>query len=181
MKRISAIFLFLFISSSTSYASLIGNEMTANWTYAPFNTTDLRTFTVGQGVEVNGWASEFIVDVQSSKIIVDNVTGPGSGLANGVTWTFTVIDWGGTLGSITGASVNTNYTGWSGSFLTFDPNSVTISFGGDVDYGSYTTDIFEINVSSATSAVPIPSAVWLFFSGLLGLLTMSKMNSKTDV
>lgn len=180
MKKFSAIFLFFLILPLSSYASLIGTQMTANWIYAPFNTTDPRTFTVGQGIEVSGWASEFTVDVQSSKIIVDNVMGPGNGLANGVTWVFTVTDWGGTTGSITGVSVNTNYTGWSESFLSFNPNSITVSFG-DVSYGSYTTDIFEINVSSATSVVPIPSAVWLFFSGLLGLFTMSKMNSKTDV
>lgn len=180
MKKISATFLFLLISPSISYASLVGTQMTANWIYAPFNTTDLRTFTVGQGIEVSGWAGDFTVDAQSSKIIVDNVTGPGTGLASGVSWVFTVTDWGGTPGSITDVSVNTNYTGWSESFLSFNPNSITVSFG-DVSYGSYTTDVFEINVSTAASIVPIPSAIWLLFSGLVGLFAICKKNSKGNI
>ena len=74
-------------------------------------------------------------------------------------------------GEIIDASVTTNYTGWSDTFLNFGPHSVSVNFQNFVSLDG-TNDIFEINITA--QHVPIPGSVWLLGSGLLGLVGIAR-------
>jgi len=165
MKNLfSALFSLLF--ASTAQASLVGDEMTATWIVQPYIFESVNFLGGGTAVD---WIPEVMVKAEADRIIVDNVTGPATGLVAGVTWSFTGIDWNGGPGGITHVTVNTNYIGWDNSFLSFDTDSITVNFLNDVETGEFTGDLFELHINDAPAPVPLPAALPLFLTGLAAL------------
>jgi hypothetical protein len=80
---------------------------------------------------------------------------------------------GSTLGvSVTGADTSTTYSGYS--FTHTATNTLTdFVFGGTVTSGTFFIDDVSIEVVPP-SAVPVPAAVWLFGTALIGFVGMSR-------
>lgn len=171
MNRSIAALLGVWMSLNTVHASLIGDEITATWSYEFFNQSVLLT----GGSGPVSWVSEVVIEAQADKIIVDNITGPGDGLAAGVVWSFTGIDWNGTPGGILGVTANTNYVGWDSSFLSFGTDSITVSFLTDVVTGPFTNDLFELQITGAPTPVPLPATLPLFLMGFTALASAGRI------
>ena len=154
----------LLIFASQTHATLLGDEVMANWTFEDFSQS--HTFTVIDGIELNGsWGlAEGILDVQDSTIVVDMVL--SSGFSAGVMWDFLDLDWVKSPGKIIDVSVSTNYVGWSDTFVSFGPDSISVNFQREVSF-DVDSDIF--NIAITTKHVPEPSVLALLVSGLVGM------------
>lgn len=69
--------LLLVLFSFNSSATLLGDEMTANWTYLPNVYFDTNTFVAADGVDLDGEFSSHSLDVTDTSIIVDALYGFG--------------------------------------------------------------------------------------------------------
>lgn len=149
-------------------ASLIGDEVTATWTVMRNGFIDVNTFVASDGIDLLGdWALGHNLDVLDSAIEVDFPF--ATGLGPGVLWEFTSLDWVGMDGSIANVTVDTNYVGWSDSFLSFGPNSISIDFSNRVQFPQ--SDLFRINITAEhVSALPEPSSLSLLLIGLAGTI-----------
>ncbi|MEM9478335.1 MAG: hypothetical protein AAGA58_01595 [Verrucomicrobiota bacterium] len=122
--------LFWAVSLNSAHSgSLIGDEMTATWRFNQFG--DINTFTVTNAVELQGdFGATGTLDVgQNSFLITLLFT---SGIGAGVIWEFTDLDFSDPNLVVSGFSVDTNYVGWSDSFVSFSDDSVTVNFGNSV-------------------------------------------------
>lgn len=64
----------------------------------------------------------------------------------------------------------------SANSITFDTDAVQGKFGRGIDATSWYSDFAEANILSVNivSTVPVPAAVWLFGSGLIGLVGLAR-------
>ena len=151
-----------------SFASLIGDDIQANWTFGSF--FDNNSFVAADGIDlIEGWATGNDLDVRDSSIVVD--IGSASGLATGLNWHFSDLEWIGTPSTIASVSVTTNYLGWSDSFVTFGADFVNVNFASGVVFNS-ASDTFEIAINwrpTTPTTVPEPATLTLLGLGLLGV------------
>ncbi len=101
----------------------------------------------------------------------DAVSGDDFGVGVDGTTNFTfsagdLISW---TGALTVAGIDLNDLNESGLPITFNSNN----YGGAAN----TLDL-NLNIGQPISNVPVPAAVWLFGSGLIGLIGMKKKSSK---
>ncbi len=158
--------LIMYVISTNTYSSLLGNEMTATWST---NTgyIDVNTFVVTENVElINDWGFGNYLDTGPSSISV--VIGFNGGINAGVSWLFSDMDFSDSDNGIINVVVNTNYLGWSDSFVTFGADYVEIDFLNEVTF-LFEPNHFEIELITDASPVPLPSALLLFISGLITL------------
>ena len=168
-KAISSVLIFISLLGihSAAQATLIGDEVTANWTFTPNNFFQTNTFTVTDAVELPGtFGLDSTLDITADSIIVDVSV---FGIGTGVTWDFLDLNdsGGGVLESI---FVSTNYSGYLINNATFNNDSVHIFFSQAVVVPS--SGFFEINLffaNSDTVPVPEPSTLALLSLGLLGV------------
>jgi hypothetical protein len=175
--------IFTLFSPTGAQASLIGDEINGCW-FTPGSCTsgfgagiffDQWAATVGPGVEFTGTGSL----VTSADFTANSLT---------VTWTpvatstltasnevaFFDLDWIGVEGgSITGIEiVETDQLVILSSSFGPDWFRIQIQSDGVITGGTETS--FTANILTTHSAVPIPATVWLFGSGLLGLVGMAR-------
>jgi len=81
---------------------------------------------------------------------------------------------GGTLGvSVTGVNTSSNYSMYS--FTHTATRTLTdFIFGGVVTEGTFFIDDVSIQAIQPPSAVPVPAAIWLFGTALIGLVGFGK-------
>lgn len=176
MKKIlSALVLLAFCSSAS--ASVV--EVLINEQLPPDGTAQYDLD--GDGVDDIGLAEDCCRD--------ETLWINGSGHATQWQWAFVqvgdVID--GTLDWVSGVMDYTDYLDVGESYVAaFDTTSgafygyMTILFDGtDTWLQSYHFEDSGAAITVAASAVPVPAAVWLFGSGLLGLAGMSKRKKTT--
>lgn len=149
-----------------AHAGLMGTDMVATWSFPP-SYSDINSFTVGSGLELDGgWGLGHSLDVRDDRIVVG--MSRSIGLASGVKWTFSDIDF-----ALSNVRVNTNYQGWQDSFLNFGSDFININFLNDVRFDSASA-YFEMLVSGPNSDNPAevsePSALGLMLLALALLL-----------
>ena len=174
-----AIFLGFTSMSLSTQASLIGDEVQADWNYVDYSQTSI--FTAGVGIDVDPFGLGATLDVGANTISIDLTTDWSSGIAPiwaGVMWDFTSLD--STQGDIVGVTVDTNYVGWLDSYLSFTANSISIEF---LNNGSYdaSNDIFQLtlvyannsdgssNSTPPSASVPEAGTLAMLAIGLLGV------------
>jgi len=68
------------------------------------------------------------------------------------------------------------------SLLTpFANQNIRISFEEEDDSGFFSASLDNVSFTTNVSPVPVPAAVWLFGSGLIGLIGMKKKSSKVSI
>ena len=158
--------LFFMMLCIDSHATLIGDEMTADWTYPVSGYHDTNTFVASSGIDLIEDFANSNLDVTENSIIVDILGLNVVGLASSVQWDFLGID--ASDGDIVDVIVNTNYLGWSDTFLSFDAHNIHVNFLNSVSFSS-ADDIFELIVVTANTSVPEPSSILLLGLGLAGI------------
>lgn len=167
-------------SSLNANASLIGQNITADWLF-PNNATvyATQTVTVGAGPEIvcagggvgTGLCTGFIVgasiDIGADSITLDVNSGNNSWTANAFNgYRFSDLSLGGTWTSDT---LSTNMAGLDASRISFDGSALYVNMQGlPANAGDY----FTITLNSGT--VPEPSTVSLFGLSIAGLAFMRK-------
>ena len=111
------------------------------------------------------------VNVEASSILMD--FGPEGGysgpIENDHFIYFRDLDWIGDSRVITGLTFDTNLIGMDANRISFTSDSVTVKHADIEWYGGEF-----LNIYLETTQVPIPAAIWLFCSGLLGLIGISR-------
>jgi hypothetical protein len=74
-------------------------------------------------------------------------------------------------GKITGLTIDTNISGWASTLAVFGEDFVTLNWGG---LGFTADTYFDVALVTNHSAVPIPAAVWLFGTALIGLVGFNR-------
>lgn len=154
------------------HAGLIGDEINAVWTFAPFY-TDNNTFVAGDGVDlVASWGLSGDLDVKDLSIEV--LFDFNGGVGKGVNWLFQDLDI-----EILDARVATNYIGWDDSFFQFGSGFASVNFLQDTDF-RFNDNYFEIffDVENVTN-VPLPGSLALLVLGL-GSLASRAGRKKTN-
>jgi hypothetical protein len=75
--------------------------------------------------------------------------------------------------TLTGSALVGGGGTWTGTIVSAG-NMSSLSFFDGIQY----TEIFNITVTSTAAVVPVPAAVWLFGSGLLGLMGVTRRKKK---
>jgi len=164
-----------FAFCQSSYASLIGDSVDMSYNL------DLQTLQVKPGVVVvagNADRQVFVttnqldmlgVDVEASSILIDFVLEVGftaGSSFNGVI--VSDLDFGVPPERIIGVNVTSSF-GFDPSRVTFGDDFVEVNFLGlNILNGS------TIGIDLQTAVVPIPAAIWLFGSGLIGLIGIAR-------
>lgn len=174
---ISCIFglLSTFAFCQSSHASLIGDFVDMSYNL------DTQTVQAHTGVEVVAGDADrrvfetttnlviFGVDVEASSILIDFVLDVGftaGSFFNGPV--VSDLDFGVPPERIVGVTVNSNF-GFDPSRVTFGDDFVEVNF-----LGLTILDGSTIAIDLQTAVVPIPAAVWLFGSGLIGLIGVAR-------
>jgi len=166
-------------------ALLEGN--TVRWTYIyPEQGTisDTRDVVVGAGTEITNWHDYFSVNFSDTNIYIpytwpdwydiswDDVSFNGFGVS----------DLNGTIPDITSVTVNplTNLVGLDASRIAFDANNIYVNWHG-LPFDSRT--IVSLDITGAQRVpdglnTPLPAAVWLLGSGLIGLIGIRRRLNK---
>jgi len=157
----------VFMLPNAVHASLVGTTVSCTNVDA-FISCAPSSATVGAGSEftissgTQGWSA----DLDASSILIARVGGPGTisdptprRIQFGDLFTAPV--------EITGFTLTTVGSNLSSSAITFDAHSVTVNFAS-------TSWAEGSSASIALETVPIPAAVWLFGSGLIGLVGVAR-------
>ena len=190
MKKIILTGLLLLPFTQTSQAALLGSQLSVEAIFQSTPTSTINTIgflttatVTDPGVEFPSLAAldvpgdtvtliDVSIDVGDDFIEIDYAnsspfTLTASGFQNSLVFTF---DSAAAI-TFTGAIIDTNVTtlGLAENDITFLGNKLSINFE---SLSFNTSTIARINLVSegGVSPVPIPSAAWLFVSGLLGLL-----------
>ena len=161
--------------SPSANASLIGDYVTAQHVFP--NTSGLFPL-FGTTVETGpadilcafiGGCSSYSIDVEANSIqIIHTADWNTSADFNGVFIDSLNDSSGNTL---TGVTVDTDIGNWDSAMLSFDGDSIWINL---ID--PYVSQLGQGNITLTLEfgVVPIPASVWLFGSGLLGLVGMAR-------
>ena len=196
MKKIICTSFLFFVSTGSSQAALIGSELSLETTFQSTPTSAVETIgflttaiVADPGIEFSSLASTEVINPPLGLQVIDVSIDAGnnfidinfsnsspfssfsSAYQNGYLFTFdsaSAID-------ITGASIDSNVTtlGLTANDLVFTGNQLFVN----VEGLSFNTSTFaRINLTSegGISAVPLPSAVWLMGSGLIGLAGIAR-------
>ena len=155
-----------FASMDVDGVTYTGSKPTAIGTEAFYATTSIATFQFGFFGPVAVYTAEF-----------DDVpNGPFAGVSGDLTGTTLTLDmsswtafWNGTAFNQGAAGVTTTTDG-AGNF--------TAAWTALVVGGAFDGQIGAWNVTGTASAVPVPAAVWLFGSGLVGLVGVARRRRK---
>jgi hypothetical protein len=174
-KAFSCLFLLLPMSSG---ASLIGDDVLITrltdgeqsgdgiccgpfWVTVEAGTGDKTSLSYGDNL---------FVDVEANSILIDFGPNGGSGGDGDRVIVIDDLDWAGEPSRIiTGYSVDTDLSGFSGGEIAFIDHRVEIQIGSLMWSGGQFLDI-----GLETSIIPIPAAIYLFGSGLLGLAGIAR-------
>ena len=157
--------------SKITNASLIGDTIDAG-IYAYDGTRILgygldEPFIVAAGIsDQKQYSDIFLLNVEANGFYIDYILDCPPTSTCGWSAEFRIFDLNFRDG-INGVSVESNAAGWNDSFLTFTDNSVTLHWNA-ISWDSDT--YFDVTLSS----VPLPPAVWLLSSGLLGLIGVAR-------
>lgn len=116
----------------------------------------------------NGWSGSPFATGNSLVVGATTAAGFGGG------------SWGSNFGGAAGwgPGFNNTMTGLNGgmkmSFLAIDPNSQDLAPIATTFAGTWSVNAAAGTLNYTVSAVPVPAAVWLFGSGLLGLVGISR-------
>ena len=111
-------------------------------------------------------------------ILIDGTDLGSNPLGHGsLQWQFTDLDWVGTSGVISGLSL-VREVGLVVSSFTFGPDSILIATDPYLQ-SDLAGNVFSASFDIQTSHVPLPTALWLFGSGLLGLTGIARRKKAT--
>ena len=149
--------------TTSANASLVGSTITASGNNLFVSGTDLTSTTIGSNIEFTGINSFMNFDFDANTLTITGSPVLWRGFGDYVFSNFDV--------NINNVSILTN-TGFNGTIVdnfSFDSNSITL------DMSDSTRSKGSILVYSIqTSPVPIPASIWLFGTGLFGLLGVTK-------
>ena len=186
----STAIIMMILGSGIAQANLVTNpgfeSSVTGWTFSDGNGSDLRDVGTCESpcviANTGTWAgfknlfdggagtiSQSIATTIGTNYLIELFLADNSFETGTVTASF-----GSTLGvSVTGADTSTTYSGYS--FTHTATSTLTdFIFGGTVTSGTFFIDDVSIDVSP--SAVPVPAAVWLFGTALIGLVGFGKRN-----
>ena len=178
----------LLLTSTFASATLVGDSVFGTLNFGGYGATNFfdpaNSFVPAGSSGIQPWATvseddssffEFMfqdgfsginVDVDAFSIYLNQYPVAGGGSAN--SWVVTISDLDFSDGAVlANIIVNSTIPGLSTSFTA---DSVTLSYGG----GTLPCNGFDANIELQTRAVPLPGAVWLLGSGLLGLAGVRK-------
>lgn len=173
--------------STFAQASLIGDTVTVQTAWVDCaectpndGVTDIENILVLEGalelLHYGGFGGDegWNIDIEASSIsatLDKPVTAGGVGFTsagfNG--YEFLDLDWAGQLGIITGFILSTDIVGLDNSRISFGDDNVKINLESLLALDG---EFFHIEL--VTSHIPIPPAIWLFGSGLLGIIGISR-------
>ena len=169
--------------AANAHASFLGNEI-AYQIFSPNLSTPVSqqtVFTVGDGLEVSGFitAIDSVTTLLSADIDLSANTITADYAPLNFTGTFDVAEFNGsvftdfndTLPDIVSVTVDTGLTtfAFGPGDIFFNSDQIFINFSG---LAVNTSSFMKLDVAFAP--VPVPAAVWLFGSGLLGLVVMAR-------
>ena len=174
MKKITlgvlAMLLMISMFSQKAFASLIGDTVNC----ALSNTTqscNLSSAVVSVGgPEFTAFRTDLEIDIDDSSITLSPQQ--DNDFSNTGLLTLSDLNWTDTPGQITGFQLTlNNVPGFTSSDITFGTDQIVIDIANlELDVGSFAI----INLEVAHTVVPVPAAVWLFGSGLLGLVGVAR-------
>ena len=146
-------------------ASLIGDTITATGENLFVSGTDLTSTTIDSNIEFTGINSFMNFDFDVNTLTITGTPVLWRGFGDYVFSDFDV--------NIIGVSILTN-TGFSGTIVdnfSFNSNSITLDMS-DSTRSQGSTLVY--NIQTSLVVVPIPASIWLFGTGLFGLISMAK-------
>ncbi len=178
MKKITlgvlAMLLMISMFSQKAFASLIGDTVNCAIT----NTINPRSCDLSSAVvsvggpEFTAFGTALEIDIDDSSITLSPEQGNDFGTSAGGLLTLSDLNWTDAPGQITGFQLTlNNVPGFTSSDITFGADQIVIDVANlELDVGSFAI----INLEVAHTVVPVPAAVWLFGSGLLGLISVAR-------
>lgn len=178
--KIQLLFLLLLqiVSNSAFAASLAGDIIDTRWQYNTFDAS--ASYLVGSGVEDTSWISNaYSIDISENRISIDANSGY-LGQGKNTIWTFSSLDFG---EPITSVALDTNWSNMNDSWVTFGPDSITLTFLMDANYGPSVDFLYlTLNPGSGYTPIasaPVPAAVWFLATAMAGLLAFTRQKRQS--
>ena len=166
------------IVSFTANASFVGNEVLYEYIFPDIDSSfENATFVVGDGAEfVTGTSGQTVIDLTANSITI----GPNLGIGSGQSLFYSS---NGGAASFNGYRFSDN-SGSIPAILSIDINQTTTLSGFTLDRIALTTDSIALNMLDLwadtddvlvldVAFVPLPASIWLFGSGLFGLVSLA--------
>jgi hypothetical protein len=148
-------------------ASLVGDIVTIERKFNDFNLGS-QTVTVTENIEILAPWEGWIVDISDYTINMISTTNTGYGFADFNGFVFTDLDFGSPYEVIDYITIDSNIAGLD-SRLLYSDDWFSLNFQG---LGASNTKY--VNISLATTSVPIPGTFFLFFSSLAVMFFVRK-------
>lgn len=169
------------LCSTSTFASLVGDSVDAGifsfgTRITGFGLDDPYTV-AADSTDLQTYSSSFTLDVHGDAFYIDFLPTPGG---RPIPWAFGVefrlfdLDWiDNPSGRITGLEIESNIAEWNMTRAVFGDDFVFLDWNAMfVDGDSF----FDVRLLTDHSAVPIPAALWLFASALIGVVGFSRRN-----
>lgn len=162
---------FPFIGGPHAFANvgaynLVTDTTTVDWDISTPQSTP-STSALASFIGAATWAQLFMTGPSSG-----TVNGFSTGISNGDAIVFDMssldLNWNGNTFNVGGLAAGT-VTNVSSNV--FDYN---VSWTGIVSSGAFVGEVYNLTFTGTGSVVPVPAAIWLFSSGLLGLLAVAR-------
>ena len=170
------------LSFSSVHASLVGDTVDAG-IFSSNNRIngfglDLPFIVTADDSDAILYSDVFVLDVHADGFSMDYTdTTNNRGWSSTTNFRLFDLDWvNDPSGKITGLTIDTNISNWVSTMASFGDDFVTINLA-DLVIPSDT--YFDVTFITNHSAVPVPAAVWLFGTALMGLVGFGKRRQAT--